>query len=180
MNHIPKILAGIIAAMILSFTPQQNCRAMEGPDTVELDALAQLFEPVNFNHKMHVEVADNDCAKCHHHTTGTPVTNPLCIKCHANSGEADVVACRDCHAAKRFEADYLNRLEADNTIYHVDKVGLKAAYHIRCMGCHKEMGAPLGCQDCHTRTDAGDQFYHDGKYAPPKDMKPYYWDKAEE
>jgi hypothetical protein len=34
------------------------------------------------------------------------------------------------------------------------------------MGCHKEMGGPVGCEDCHARTDAGDAFFHSGSYAP--------------
>jgi hypothetical protein len=28
------------------------------------------------------------------------------------------------------------------------------------MGCHEEMDGPTGCQDCHARTEAGDEFYH--------------------
>jgi hypothetical protein len=182
MDHITKLLIGFLFLLTLFFGQLQPSRAMDAmdaPDTVEIDSLSQLFEPVTFNHAMHLDVADS-CATCHHHTTGTPVKDPNCVRCHANSGPADTVACRDCHAAKRFEADYLNKLDEDNKIYHVDKVGLKAAYHIRCLNCHKEMGAPEGCEDCHARTEAGDQFYHEGKYAPPKDKKPYYWDRSEE
>ncbi len=171
MNRILKIVGGIIVVMILSFAPQQGCLAMEGPDSVEIDVLAQLYEPVTFDHAMHVDVTEDNCAACHHHTTGTPVDDEKCIKCHANSGEADEVACQECHSAKRFEADYLDSIEADNTLHHTDKVGLKAAYHIKCMGCHEEMGAPTGCEECHARTEAGDKFYHTGKYAPPKGKK---------
>jgi hypothetical protein len=166
MDHTAKLLMGFIFLLALFFSPLEPCRAMEGPDMVVIDTLAQLFEPVSFDHAMHVEVADS-CATCHHHTTGTPVEDANCGRCHANSGPTKEIACHDCHAAKRFEADYLNKLDEDNSIYHVDKVGLKGAYHIRCMNCHEKMGAPKGCQDCHPINEAGDKFYHAGDFAPP-------------
>jgi hypothetical protein len=34
------------------------------------------------------------------------------------------------------------------------------------------MGVANGCQDCHSRTDAGDKFFHAGNYAPPESDKP--------
>jgi hypothetical protein len=171
MNLISKTLAGFIVAMLLAFAPQPECRAMEGPDSVQIDSIAQLFGPVTFDHSMHVGVAENGCADCHHHTTGTPVKDPLCAKCHAKSGAAAEVSCQGCHVAKRFDADNLKRISEDNKLYHTDKVGLKAAYHIRCMGCHEEVGAPVGCTDCHQRVEAGDQYYRSGKFAPPPPAK---------
>ncbi len=160
-----KYLIGVIALLALAlFTVP--CLAMEGPDSIELDSLAELYEPVQFDHIMHVEAAGDDCSVCHHHTTGTPVQDENCIGCHANSGEADEVACSACHPANRFQADYLNKIDENYRLNHVDKVGLKAAYHIKCMGCHEENDAPTGCQDCHTRTEAGDKMFRSGKYAP--------------
>ena len=173
MEQIPKYLYGAILITLLCFSPLQNFAAAgDGPDEVEIDALAQLYEPVYFDHLMHEEVAESNCSVCHHHTLGTQVENESCMRCHAESGETDEVSCQGCHSSKRFGAEYLNRIDADNTLYHRDKVGLKAAYHIRCMGCHEEMGAPNGCQDCHSRTDAGDKFFHAGSYAPPESDTP--------
>lgn len=171
MTRTTQFIMGFIALSALLFGPLHPCAAMEGPDTVEIDALAQLYEPVVFDHVMHVEVAEGSCATCHHHTTGTPVEDAECAKCHAKSGPADEVACQECHAANRFAADYLKKLDDDNKLYHTDKIGLKGAYHIRCMGCHEEMGAPNGCQDCHARTEAGDKIFHAGNYAPPENAK---------
>lgn len=174
MDHIPKILLGVITAMILFYGAAHNSTAgevMEGPDSVDLDSLAELYGPVTFDHAMHTEAAEGKCAACHHHSTGTPVEDPLCVRCHATSGATDSVACQECHVAKRFEADYIQRLGEDKNLYHADKVGLKAAYHLRCMGCHEESGAPTGCQDCHTRNDAGDKFFHAGNYAPPPEAR---------
>ena len=173
MEQIPKYLCGAILIMLLSFSPLQNfATAGDGPDSVEIDALTQLFEPVYFDHAMHEEVTESNCAVCHHHTLGTSIKDENCLRCHAESGPADEVSCQGCHSSKRFEAEYLNRIDADKTLYHRDKVGLKAAYHLRCMGCHEEMGAPNECQDCHARTDAGDKFFHAGQNAPPESDKP--------
>lgn len=139
----------------------------DGPDTVELGSIAQYYEPVEFDHAMHVELIDeNECAICHHHTLGTPVVDPICIRCHASSGETDFVACRDCHPAKRFSAEYLAKLEEDINLFHVEKPGLQGALHQNCMGCHEENDAPTGCEDCHVRTEEGDKFFYAGKFAP--------------
>lgn len=144
----------------------------EGPESVELGSIAQYYEPVVFNHEMHVGlIEENECAICHHHTLGTPVLDPNCLRCHANSGEADSVACRDCHPAKRFDAAYIALLEEDNQLYHVEKPGLQGAFHQGCLECHKKNDAPTGCQDCHVRTEEGDKFYHSGKYAPKTSEK---------
>lgn len=139
----------------------------QGPDTVELGSIAQYYEPVQFDHQMHVGLIEsNECAICHHHTLGTPVLDPICLRCHAGSGETDSVACRDCHPAKRFDASYLVLLEEDIHLFHAEKPGLQGAFHQSCLECHKENGAPTGCQDCHARTEEGDKFFHSGKYAP--------------
>ena len=172
MEQIPKYLYGAILVTLLCFSPLQNFAAAgDGPDEVEIDSLTQLYDPVYFDHAMHEEVTESLCSICHHHTLGTEVENENCMRCHAESGETDETSCQGCHSSKRFEADYLNKIDADNTLYHRDKVGLKAAYHIRCMGCHEEMGVANGCQDCHSRTDAGDKFFHAGNYTPVKSDK---------
>ena len=173
MEQIPKNLLSTVVAMLLCFSTYTTIAlAGEGPDEVEINSLAQLYEPVSFDHAMHEEITDANCAVCHHHTLGTEIEDENCIRCHAESGETDEVSCQGCHPSNRFESDYLNTIDADNTLYHRDKVGLKAAYHIRCMNCHAEMGVANGCQDCHARTDVGDKFFHAGNYAPPEDAKP--------
>lgn len=136
-----------------------------GPDQITLDRLANLFDAVSFDHKAHVEIA-GDCATCHHHTTGDGAGGERCGRCHAQSPKSDVVACRSCHDADPFTAVQLERKADDRYQYHVDKPGLKAAYHWNCLGCHEEAGGPTGCEDCHARTVAGDEFYRSGNFAP--------------
>jgi hypothetical protein len=38
---------------------------MSAPETVEIDALSRYYEPVEFDHQLHVDVAE-DCSVCHH------------------------------------------------------------------------------------------------------------------
>ncbi len=157
---------GAAAVFLLLSMQSQPCDAM-GPETVVLDSIAQHYKPVTFDHAMHVDlVGEENCARCHHHTVGTPVINKDCQKCHANSEGADSVACIDCHSEKWFDAAYLETIQKDHDLYHAGKPGLKGAFHQNCLGCHEEMGAATGCQDCHERTDAGDKFFRSGNYAP--------------
>jgi len=137
----------------------------DAPEAVDLDSLSNLYEKVEFNHSMHVDITEGDCSVCHHWTTGTPVKDPRCIKCHYGTKECDRVACSDCHAADVFSPLNLEKLE-DPELHHKDKPGLKAVYHLNCRGCHVKMDGPTGCTDCHAMTEKGEAFYHTGKYAP--------------
>ncbi len=140
--------------------------AADGPGVVELGSLSNLFEPVTFNHTMHTDVAKS-CAECHHHTLGDAPIDKTCARCHRANQPADSVACRECHPANRFAADYLAKLEANPQLYHTGKPGLKGVYHRKCLGCHRTMDGPTGCEDCHKMTEKGEAFYRTGKFAPP-------------
>ncbi len=166
MRQVRKKFILVLVALMLSGWPIAQCPAESGPDSVELDILAELYEPVAFDHASHVDFADGNCAECHHHTTGGAPTDPKCLKCHTGGQEADSMVCQDCHSAKRFEAAYLAKIEATPELYHNDKPGLKGAYHQNCMGCHQASGGPTGCQDCHARNEKGDKFFHAGQFAP--------------
>jgi hypothetical protein len=133
-------------------------QAVEMPDQVSLDTMAELFDGVEFDHAMHSELGE-DCSACHHHTTGTGTLDERCVSCHAESEEVVPVSCRGCHVADPFSAEHINRKALDVYQFHVDTPGLKAAYHWSCVNCHAEMGGPTDCQDCHARTAAGDDFY---------------------
>jgi hypothetical protein len=161
-----KVVCCVLILMFFTCLTVPESKA-DGPESVELGTIAQYYDPVQFDHEMHVGlIEENECAICHHHTLGTPVLDPICFRCHASSEETDSVACRDCHPAKRFNAEYLAFLEEDIHLFHVEKPGLQGAFHQRCLECHKKNDAPTGCQDCHVRTEEGDKFFHSGKYAP--------------
>lgn len=60
-----------------------------------------------------------------------------CITCHHNSGD-EIHACKDCH-------------DSPANPHNSTKPGLKAAYHQRCMSCHREkFSGPDSCVKCHT------------------------------
>jgi len=149
-------------AMIALFAAPVGSWAKVTPDTLELNALIDLYEKVNFNHTRHIELL-KDCGECHHHTTGTLAQNPHCMKCHKNSGATENVACRYCHLGQPFSAVALR--QKDRSAYHNDIMGLKGAYHQACSGCHQKMGGPTGCQDCHVRSKRGEAFYSTSSFA---------------
>ena len=90
------------------------------PETFTLGSLEKSYQPVEFSHAMHAEMAEG-CASCHHHSPAGQT--PGCGECH---GEP-------------FDPQNLNM------------PGLKGAYHLQCMNCHRETGAPMGCMDCHAK-----------------------------
>ncbi len=53
-------------------------KASNAPETIVLKKLENLWQPVNFDHSMHVDVAEN-CTTCHHKPVGK---NLACSECH--------------------------------------------------------------------------------------------------
>lgn len=141
------------------------------PESVKIEALADLYSIVSFDHSLHVDLTA--CSTCHHHTVGTEIVNKNCTRCHTaggddgeaifNSQQPDSIACRSCHEKERFSSKYLRMLD-NPKLYHIDKPGLKGAYHLNCIGCHKEMEGPVGCQDCHTMTSRGEKLFNTGEF----------------
>lgn len=134
---------------------------------ITLNAMAQYYDGVVFDHESHIDYA-GDCVSCHHHTTGEVPVDVSCLNCHDGNlrGTSTAISCRDCHAAEPYTAVQLRSKEKALYQYHNDTPGLKAAYHRGCMGCHVEVGAPLGCQDCHPRNEMGDSLYRTGAHLP--------------
>jgi hypothetical protein len=155
------IAGGVL--MALTTAPTES-RAKEIPDSISLGSMTQYFGKAVFNHAKHIALV-KDCAVCHHHTTGTLIEDPNCVRCHRNSGATTVVACQGCHSAQPFSAEAI-REKADKNLYHTDKPGLKGAYHMSCLGCHEKNNGPTGCEDCHLRTTAGQELFNTGKFAP--------------
>lgn len=151
----------IIATLILALGVFVNTAAAFGdmPEQVTIDGMAKYFVAVEFDHAMHTDLGE-DCSVCHHHATGTGTAEERCIRCHADDKESAEVGCAACHIAEPFSAEQIQRVAADLYQYHIDKPGLKAAYHWNCVGCHEQMDGPTDCLDCHERTPEGDAFYH--------------------
>jgi len=83
------------------------------------------YGPVRFMHAKHATVT-RDCALCHHYR---PV----------DESASETTRCSACHQ-EPFQKD------------HPERLGLKAAYHQQCMGCHREMDkGPIDCAGCHRK-----------------------------
>ena len=84
-----------------------------------------LYGRVRFMHKKHATLL-KDCITCHHFRP-------------ADSKASEATRCSACHQAP-FNPELPGR------------IGLKAALHRQCMGCHKEWNkGPVGCIDCHAK-----------------------------
>jgi hypothetical protein len=133
----------------LNIQASEDARPGKGmPGVVILDDIADRFEPVRFDHKEHVDMADS-CGECHHqHGTEKTIT---CRECHRidpsafkkSVGASTFSSCRSCHGAS-FQPENLGM------------PGLKAAYHRACFSCHREVNEvgidPKGCTElCHER-----------------------------
>lgn len=156
-----RLLVTSLFGIFLTLAAAGLTSAAAPPGVVTIDTLSELFAGVSFDHQLHQDLAS--CAKCHHHTTGE-AAEPQCAGCHQGRTTA-TVACRDCHSAQPFSAAFIREKELDRGRYHIDKPGLKAAYHRNCFDCHEESGGPTGCEDCHAKTPAGTAFYNPGSPA---------------
>lgn len=92
----------------------------DGPDTVTIDQLADVYGPVEFDHVGHAKWCElgNGCVDCHHVDTG------------------GITSCGECHEA--------SPVRKDMTV-----PSLKAVYHLNCMGCHLDWGHENACRYCH-------------------------------
>ncbi len=153
------VLAAAVLMLIGVLHPGQPCLAMDehdAPDTVTINALADLYQPVEFSHKRHTKLTR--CKDCHHHTTGQQDMDVNCVRCHAHSPEAGTVSCKDCHTQKQFYPEQVTATDNPN-LYHIDKPGLKGAYHLNCVPCHVKKNAPSDCEGCHALTEKGKKFF---------------------
>jgi hypothetical protein len=173
MKTNPKAMLAAAVLLLVGTLPVAGRAGMEqldAPETVTIDALANLYQPVEFSHKRHSKLAP--CKDCHHHTTGHQDMDPNCVRCHAHSPETATVSCKQCHTSRQFYPEQVAAAENPN-LYHIDKPGLKGAYHLNCVPCHVAKNAPSHCEGCHALTDAGRRFFHlsdqpHGKATPAK------------
>jgi hypothetical protein len=157
--HKSLILCALAVAVAISASHPVPASCGSVPDTITLNANGKAYLPFSFNHAKHIQDI-KECSDCHHHTTGTLVTDANCVRCHANSSPTAVVSCKGCHSATPFSPEVVAEKKAHPQRYHLDKMGLKGAMHTNCLGCHKKQGAgPVGCKECHKRTKAGDALF---------------------
>jgi hypothetical protein len=138
----PEQEKALAARMLQSRSPVTDTWPQEDiPETVVIKNLSKEYEAVNLPHRRIVNalfknIKDDKLAAYFHTREGT-----LCQGCHHNSPVSKKPPyCGNCHG-KPFDAE------------NPMKPGIMGAYHLQCMGCHKEMGMtkPVGCTDCHKK-----------------------------
>ena len=110
--------------MTVHQTPAQS------PEVIVLNkmkSLEDIYEPVQFTHRLHAEMAgmSGGCQLCHHY-------NP----------PGNVVSCSECHSTSRIRED-------------ISKPDLKAAFHRQCIDCHREWDGNIECESCHALNSSG-------------------------
>lgn len=96
------------------------------PEFVMIGWLEDEYEAVKFPHRKHAHMLETnfDCTECHHFAPPTPKNPP----------------CKDCHNPLEYRED-------------IEQVGLKAAYHRRCLTCHVQWSQSTNCEICHVSKD---------------------------
>ena len=97
-----------------------------GPDVVVIDEVSHWFDPVEFAHADHVDMAD------------------ACISCHHDQEPGDESACDDCHVA---EYDPESPDVPDlKMAYHLLCMGChdEVDATLECVGCHARAALPEG------------------------------------
>jgi len=136
----PEELTAAANAMLQARTPVTETFSDEDiPEKVIIKDMVNKYERVELPHRKIVQtlvknIKDNKLAAYFHREKGT-----VCQGCHHNSpADKKPPRCANCHS-KPFD---------EGNLFKPGKMG---AYHIQCMGCHKEMKLekPVGCTDCH-------------------------------
>jgi hypothetical protein len=96
----------------------------ESPEELVLDKISDLYQPVQFNHKLHAEMA---------------VMGKGCVTCHHYSPSDDIPPCDECHGGEKNSAN-------------LRQPTLKGAYHRQCLSCHRDWSHETACNTCHLPT----------------------------
>lgn len=94
----------------------------DGPGVMLMSSMKGQFGPVPFNHRSHAQMAEmsGGCYGCHHY----------------NDTALGILSCASCHPENR---------KREN----VTLPDLKAAYHRRCLDCHRQWTGSPECKSCH-------------------------------
>ncbi len=143
-------------------------------DIIQIDRIVRLYPPVKFTHEKHMEIAGNECKRCHHFSGEK---TPPCSACHTKDGKGNIkvalreayhglcinchketagpTSCKECHGSplKKYDVIYLSQL---SKLYK--PVAFTHGKHIElvkdCKKCHhKEEGVTYTCSPCHTKED---------------------------
>ena len=102
---------------------QSNQTPPEIPGKIQIDRLENIFKPVDFDHRLHAEMA---------------VMGEGCVTCHHHAEDEIYAPCGDCHLEVEEEAS-------------LAMPTLNGAYHRNCLNCHRDWSADHRCETCHAK-----------------------------
>ncbi|PHR25155.1 MAG: class III cytochrome C [Desulfotalea sp.] len=161
MNNTPSKLIILCIHLLgcILFTASNSC-AQPPPEEVIIDQLADLYQPVVFDHSMHSEMYD--CSLCHH-TNDNAWQNRSCFRCHRERLVDDKSRCSTCHSTTNYKEAETTTTRNQDPKYHIDIPALKGAWHLLCRNCHVQDDGPTDCQGCHVFTAKGKSFFNEKK-----------------
>jgi hypothetical protein len=109
------------------------------PEMVTIGILSKDYEPAVMPHRKIVEKLRQHIANSSMATYFHGHEDVVCQGCHHHSPiGATTPLCENCHGVEFDQSDPL-------------KPGLRAAYHLQCLGCHEamELKEPKDCAGCH-------------------------------
>jgi len=150
------VRTGTIVAVILCLSIAIGPKpfAVSSSELIEISSLAKLYSGVEFDHFSHQE--NYECGSCHHDSLALE-DKTECLHCHDKSTDTEPASCRKCHLFRRTSQN--QDVGQRKYSYHKDIPGLKAAYHLQCLGCHKRDEGPVDCTVCHEYSELGEKFY---------------------
>lgn len=156
MKNTPAKLT-ILCILLLGFIlfAGSSTAAESPPEEMTIKLLADLYEPVDFNHQMHAE--NYECSRCHHDSDADNQIG-TCNTCHSGRPLGKQKTCSACHSTDIYEPPESSAVHRKQQ-YHIDTLALKGAWHQLCRNCHLEDGGPTECQDCHAFTEKGREFF---------------------
>jgi len=124
------VLVGSFGALAYSCISSQAIATITSPPETfsRSPVLTETYGPAAFPHSLHQRILEgNNCLICHHHGV-SKYSYPSCRECHTPSLELELELGKEA----------------------LEKPDLTRAYHLRCIGCHRERGAgPVDCRGCH-------------------------------
>jgi hypothetical protein len=154
------VVAGLLLQHPLSLISVAEDQPLQLPELIEISSLQKYYLPVIFDHQLHGQ--SYDCISCHHRPdSDDSAAQNSCSRCHQKDSGPKFAPCASCHQSGNEIDDitYDQNREGHFGIFHIDTPGLKGAYHLQCLGCHREEGAPSKCQDCHGFSKAGRRLF---------------------
>ena len=118
----------VILASVVLLQTAVSAQSVDIPESISLGLLKAIFQPVTFPHKDHAHMSEmgSGCVTCHHYAADE-IYDP-CADCHTNNPD-----------------------DLESGI-----PSLNAAYHRKCLSCHREWNAGNVCGTCHVKAIDGD------------------------